>query len=159
MVDRDFFAEVEHPLMGPVRTLGAPVLLPKSPAGPRFAAPLLGEHNDEILTDELRRAPLATPASAKPAPEPVLPLAGLRVANFGWGWLGPVAGQTLSRLGAEVYKIESRVRVDINRTIPPFATGRERDPDCSLQNHAGWSGNGSITVDLKKPEGRHWPGR
>ncbi|MBW2421624.1 MAG: CoA transferase [Deltaproteobacteria bacterium] len=156
MADRDFFADLDHPLMGRVRTLGAPVLLPESPAGPRSAAPLLGEHNDEILTEELRRAPLATAEHAKPTstPTPALPLAGLRVANFGWGWLGPVAGQTLSRLGAEVYKIESRVRVDINRTIPPFATGREQDPDCSLQNHAGWSGNGSITVNLKKPEGQ-----
>jgi len=158
MLDRDFFAELEHPLMGRVRTLGAPVLLPESPAGPRRAAPLLGEHNDEILTEELRRAPLTTAANPEPgvtsSATPALPLAGLRVANFGWGWLGPVAGQTLSRLGAEVYKIESRVRVDINRTIPPFATGRERDPDCSLQNHAGWSGNGSITIDLKQPEGQ-----
>jgi len=162
MADREFFADLEHPLMGSVRTLGAPVLLPESPAGPRRAAPLLGEHNDEILTEELRETSLASPMSARPGAspatksptKPALPLAGLRVANFGWGWLGPVAGQTLSRLGAEVYKIESRVRVDINRTIPPFATGRERDPDCSLQNHAGWSGNGSITVDLKKPEGQ-----
>ena len=154
MADRDFFAELEHPVMGSVRTLGAPVLLPESPAGPHSAAPLLGEHNDEILTEELRGAPLGAPVSAKPTSKPALPLAGLRVANFGWGWLGPVAGQTLSRLGAEVYKIESRVRVDINRTIPPFAAGRERDPDCSLQNHAGWAGNGSITVDLKKPEGQ-----
>jgi benzylsuccinate CoA-transferase BbsF subunit len=153
MADRGFFAELEHPLMGRVRTLGAPVLLPESPAGPRSAAPLLGEHNDEILTEELRRTPLATAANAKPAPSSALPLAGLRVANFGWGWLGPVAGQTLSRLGAEVYKIESRVRVDINRTIPPFAAGK-RDPDRSLQNHAGWAGNGSITLDLKKPEGQ-----
>jgi benzylsuccinate CoA-transferase BbsF subunit len=24
-----------------------------------------------------------------------LPLAGVRVANFGWVWAGPVAGQTL----------------------------------------------------------------
>ncbi len=154
MADRGFFVELDHPLLGSVRTLGAPVLLPESPAGPRRAAPLLGEHNDEILSEELRAAPLAVTAKAKPAPEPALPLAGVRVANFGWGWLGPVAGQTLSRLGAEVYKIESRVRVDINRTIPPFATGRERDPDCSLQNHAGWAGNGSITVDLKQPEGQ-----
>jgi crotonobetainyl-CoA:carnitine CoA-transferase CaiB-like acyl-CoA transferase len=154
MADRGFFAEVDHPLLGPLRTLGAPVLLPESPAGPRRAAPLLGEHNDEILGEELRAAPLASAANAKPAPEPALPLAGVRIANFGWGWLGPVAGQTLSRLGAEVYKIESRVRVDINRTIPPFATGRERDPDCSLQNHAGWAGNGSITVDLKQGEGQ-----
>lgn len=81
-----------------------------------------------------------------------LPLAGIRVANFGWAWTGPVAGQTLSRLGAEVYKIESRTRIDINRTIPPFAPGHENDPDFSLQNHAAWAGNGSVTLDLKKPE-------
>ncbi|MBW2417418.1 MAG: CoA transferase [Deltaproteobacteria bacterium] len=153
MADRDFFVDLEHPLMGKVRTLGAPVLLPASPAGPRRAAPLLGEHDDEILTEELRGAPLAAVAKAKPRPEPALPLAGLRIANFGWGWLGPVAGQTLSRLGAEVYKIESRVRVDINRTIPPFAPG-EPHPDRALQNHAGWAGNGSITLDLKNPEGQ-----
>lgn len=83
-----------------------------------------------------------------------LPLAGIRIANFGWGWLGPVAGQTLSRLGAEVYKIESHARIDINRTIPPFATGHQNEPDYSLQNHAGWAGNGSITLNLKKPEGQ-----
>ncbi|MBW2315419.1 MAG: CoA transferase [Deltaproteobacteria bacterium] len=154
MADRGFFAELDHAFLGSQRTLGAPVLLPASPAGPRRAAPLLGEHNDEILGEALRPAPLVAATNAQPAPEPALPLAGVRVANFGWGWLGPVAGQTLSRLGAEVYKIESRVRVDINRTIPPFATGRERDPDCSLQSHAGWAGNGSITVDLKQPDGQ-----
>lgn len=81
-----------------------------------------------------------------------LPLRGIRVANFGWGWLGPVAGQTLAFLGAEVYKIESRARVDINRTLPPFGEGI-RDPDRSIQNHAGWAGNGSITLNLKKPGG------
>jgi len=80
-----------------------------------------------------------------------LPLDGIRVANFGWGWLGPVFGQTLSFLGAEVYKIESRARIDINRMLPPFAEGI-RDPDRSLQNHACWAGNGSITLNLKRPE-------
>jgi benzylsuccinate CoA-transferase BbsF subunit len=75
------------------------------------------------------------------------------VANFGWVWAGPVAGQTLAFLGAEVYKIESRARIDINRTLPPFAEG-VRDPDRSLQNHAGWAGNGSVTLNLRKPEAR-----
>lgn len=153
LAERQFFRELEHPLMGPVKTLGAPVLLPESPAGPRRAAPLLGEHNDEILSEEPRETVSAARAVAKPGSKPALPLAGVRVANFGWGWLGPVTGQTLSRLGAEVYKIESRVRVDINRTIPPFAPG-ERDPDRSLQNHAGWAGNGSITIDLQGLEGQ-----
>lgn len=82
-----------------------------------------------------------------------LPLQGIRVANFGWVWAGPVVGQTLAFLGAEVYKIESRARIDINRTLPPFAEG-VRDPDRSLQNHAGWAGNGSVTLNLKKPEAR-----
>jgi benzylsuccinate CoA-transferase BbsF subunit len=82
-----------------------------------------------------------------------LPLAGVRVANFGWVWAGPVVGQTLGFLGAEVYKVESRARIDINRTLPPFAEG-VRDPDRSLQNHAGWAGNGSVTLNLKKPEAR-----
>jgi benzylsuccinate CoA-transferase BbsF subunit len=82
-----------------------------------------------------------------------LPLQGIRVANFGWVWAGPVAGQTLAFLGADVYKVESRARIDINRTLPPFAGG-VRDPDRSLQNHAGWAGNGSVTLNLKLPAAR-----
>jgi benzylsuccinate CoA-transferase BbsF subunit len=82
-----------------------------------------------------------------------LPLTGLRVANFGWSWVGPVAGQTLAFLGAEVYKIESHARIDINRTLPPFAEGIE-SPDRSLQNHAGWAGNGSVTLNLRDPRGQ-----
>ena len=80
-----------------------------------------------------------------------LPLDGIRVANFGWVWAGPVVGQTLGFLGAEVYKIESRARIDLTRMLPPFAEG-VRDPDRSLSNHACWAGNGSVTLNLKKPE-------
>ncbi len=82
-----------------------------------------------------------------------LPLEGLRVANFGWVWAGPVVGQTLGFLGAEVFKIESRARIDMTRTLPPFAEG-VRGPDRSLSNHACWAGNGSVTLNLKKPEAR-----
>ena len=81
------------------------------------------------------------------------PLEGIRIANFGWVWAGPVVGQTLGFLGAEVYKIESRARLDMTRGLPPFAEG-VRDPDRSLSNHACWAGNGSITLNLKKPEAR-----
>jgi crotonobetainyl-CoA:carnitine CoA-transferase CaiB-like acyl-CoA transferase len=164
---RKYFTEVEHPVLGTVRTMGAPVKLPESPGGPQRAAPLLGQHNAEVLVgfgDEAggrarllpsreARGGVGSPSrtSARPQQPRSLPLAGVRVANFGWGWLGPVVGQTLSFLGAEVYKIESRARIDINRTLPPFAEGI-RDPDRSLQNHAAWAGNGSVTLDLKKPE-------
>ena len=148
--ERGYFVNVDHPVLGTVCTMNAPIRLPKSPGGPREAAPLLGEHNAEVLDfiEEVEVSEVTEPKLAR-----ALPLEDVRVANFGWGWLGPVVGQTLGFLGAEVYKIESRARVDINRTLPPFGGG-VRDPDRSIQNHAGWAGNGSITINLKKPEGQ-----
>ncbi len=80
-----------------------------------------------------------------------LPLKNIRVANFGWVWAGPVVGQTLGYLGAEVYKIESNTRIDLTRKLPPFGGG-EASPNHSLSNHACWAGNGSVTLNLKKPE-------
>lgn len=80
-----------------------------------------------------------------------LPLQGVRVVNFGWVWAGPVTGQTLAFMGAEVFKVESYARVDMTRNLPPFAEG-EPGPNRSLSNHACWAGNGSISLNLKKPE-------
>lgn len=82
-----------------------------------------------------------------------LPLKGIRVANFGWVWAGPVVGQTLAFLGAEVLKVESRQRIDMMRTLPPFAEGKP-GPDRSLSNHASWAGNGSVSLNLKEQEAR-----
>jgi benzylsuccinate CoA-transferase BbsF subunit len=148
---RAALADLDHPRLGRVPVLTAPVRLPACPPRAPAPAPRLGEHAGELRAE---RASAATPrrvARSVAAADPALPLAGLRVANFGWSWVGPVAGQTLAFLGADVLKIESRARVDINRTLPPFAGG-VRDPDRSLQNHAGWAGNGSVALDLKRPE-------
>ncbi|MBT4522618.1 MAG: CoA transferase [Halieaceae bacterium] len=82
-----------------------------------------------------------------------LPLKDIRVINLGWVWAGPVTGQTLSYLGAEVLKIESEARVDMTRNLPPFAEG-EVSFNRSLSNHACWAGNGSVSLNLKKPEGK-----
>lgn len=82
-----------------------------------------------------------------------LPLEGIRVVNFGWVWAGPVAGQTLAFLGAEVLKIESEARVDMTRNLPPYAEGKPGF-NRSLSNHACWAGNGSVSINLKTSEGR-----
>jgi benzylsuccinate CoA-transferase BbsF subunit len=151
--ERGYVVEVAHPALGVVRDLGAPFRLPDSPGGPERPAPLLGQHNDEVFGEVPARSQQPGPPLRSRDQGAALPLQGVRVANFGWVWAGPVVGQTLAFLGAEVYKIESRARIDINRTLPPFAEG-VRDPDRSLQNHAGWAGNGSVTLNLKKPEAR-----
>ena len=167
--ERGALVELAHPALGRVTTFGAPIRLPDSPGGPRFAAPLLGEHGGQQFAD---RAPgtssrtrvagggeIDAPPRRPTVPVDTtglaraLPLAGLRVANFGWGLVGPTAGQLLAFLGAEVIKIESRARPDIQRTIPPFWNGIP-DPDRSIQNHAFWAGNRSVRLNLKTEEGR-----
>ena len=56
---RDYFVEIEHPVLGPVRDLGAPFKLPASPGGPARPAPLLGQHTDEVLGERLDIAAIA----------------------------------------------------------------------------------------------------
>jgi crotonobetainyl-CoA:carnitine CoA-transferase CaiB-like acyl-CoA transferase len=156
---RGYIVELEHPELGRFRDLGAPFKLPASPGGPTRAAPAIGQHTDEVSAERAGGRSAAAPPGRSATTKPprqrtggkALPLAGVRVANFGWVWAGPVVGQTLAFLGAEVYKVESYARVDMTRTLPPFAEG-QRDPNRSLSNHACWAGNGSVSLNLKKPE-------
>ncbi|CUJ31220.1 MULTISPECIES: CaiB/BaiF CoA transferase family protein [Alcaligenaceae] len=46
---RGSLVEVDHPRAGKIRMVGVPVRLSKTPGAIRTAAPLLGEHNDEVL--------------------------------------------------------------------------------------------------------------
>ena len=57
---REMVTEVDHPVAGRVKTLGAPVKFHGTPGGVKRAAPLLGQHSTEVLqevgysTDELQ---------------------------------------------------------------------------------------------------------
>ena len=148
--ERGYIVELEHERLGRYRTLGAPFKLSETPGGPCRAAPLLGEHEAEVLSALAETSPKTAAGSGSGGK---LPLEGIKVANFGWVWAGPVTGQTLGFLGADVLKVESYARVDMTRTLPPFAEG-ERDPNRSLSNNACWAGNGSVSLNLKQAEAR-----
>jgi crotonobetainyl-CoA:carnitine CoA-transferase CaiB-like acyl-CoA transferase len=47
---RDMVVETSHPVTGPFRTMGVPVKLSATPGSVRQAAPRLGEHTQEVLT-------------------------------------------------------------------------------------------------------------
>ena len=80
-----------------------------------------------------------------------MPLEGLRVIDFGWVWAGPITGQLLGDMGAEVIKIESRKRVDFIRMIPPFAEGKP-DLEGALFFHSLNRNKLSVTLDLTQPK-------
>ncbi|MFH1486905.1 MAG: CoA transferase, partial [Chloroflexota bacterium] len=53
LASRGFFAEVEHPEMGRLRIPGAPCQFSRTPWKAARPAPLLGQHNEEVLCEEL----------------------------------------------------------------------------------------------------------
>ncbi|MBK7951666.1 MAG: CoA transferase [Deltaproteobacteria bacterium] len=157
----------------PMPDLGAPFRPSKGRVGLARRAPHLGEHTQaalaeaervQVVREPARRGAVALGAASSAGATGVsagtaagasgrLPLEGVRVANFGWVWAGPMVGQVLGFLGADVIKVESRARIDIIRHVPPFEDPKPH-PERSLTQHNMWAGNGSVSLDLAKPEGR-----
>lgn len=50
---RGIIVEMDHPTAGKVKAPGFPIKFSKHPVSPHLPAPILGQHNDEILTDLL----------------------------------------------------------------------------------------------------------
>jgi crotonobetainyl-CoA:carnitine CoA-transferase CaiB-like acyl-CoA transferase len=50
---RGYFAEIEHPVAGALTYPGAPFVMSRTPWRARTPAPTLGQHNQEVLCDEL----------------------------------------------------------------------------------------------------------
>lgn len=81
------------------------------------------------------------------------PLAGVRVADFTWVGAGPFLTKPLADHGADVIKVESRVRTDPIRAMSPFrdgVPGIDRSGYFANRN----SSKRSICLDLKDPRGQ-----
>jgi len=86
-------------------------------------------------------------------PQGALPLTGVRVLELTHVWSGPLCGQVLADLGAEVIRVESRKHLDIHRRGGPYPdniAGVNRSGTWNAQNR----GKRGCTLDLKHPEGK-----
>lgn len=162
---RKYFVDVDHPEVGTLPYPGAPFAMSKTPFKVT-RAPLLGEHNHEILTKyhSVQDDPTAVvPDESKQR----LPLEGVRVLDFSHIWAGPYCAHLLGDMGAEVIKIESVSRYDPERgpaVLAPGARGRvypNDDPGDNPYNRAGrfnaYNRNKlGLTLDLRSDDGKKY---
>lgn len=83
-------------------------------------------------------------------PSRSMPLKGLRVANFGWVWVGAVMGHFMGDMGAEVIRVESKDRPDPPRSSPPFLGEK---PGMTYLSINTFRSQFSVTLNLNQPEG------
>ena len=88
------------------------------------------------------------------------PLHNFRVVDLGSAWAGPMAGQLLADMGAEVIKVESRARMDGMRLGRPMVgedlSGGDRGlwPELQPVFHGLNRNKLSVTLNLRTEEGR-----
>jgi formyl-CoA transferase len=83
------------------------------------------------------------------------PLAGVRVLDVSAYGPGPLCGQVLADLGAEVIKIDLPGSGDPARDIPPFVSrDKVRRKEASIWHLTFNRGKRGITLDIRKPEGQ-----
>lgn len=82
------------------------------------------------------------------------PLSGIKVLDMSRVFAGPLAGQWLADLGADVIKIEQPGRGDDARSLPPFMEQDGEQVDGESAAFVSLNRNKrSVTLDFTKPEG------
>jgi crotonobetainyl-CoA:carnitine CoA-transferase CaiB-like acyl-CoA transferase len=119
--DRGYFVTVGEGERG--RTLPGPFAAASVDAFVhRRPAPLIGEHDDEVVVEWARPSPVTGPGGGRPMRR--VPLEGLKVADFSWVVAGPVIGRALADFGATVVRVESSSRIETARHMSPFYGGK-----------------------------------
>ena len=120
--------------------------------GPTGRPPHLGEHTDEVPASRDTEASVepdglvAWPPVPESAPEPSLPLAGVRVADFGHGGVGVEISRMLAEYGADVIKVESRTYPDFIRVV----LGGEMSPSFASSSRS----KRGLGINAKTTDGR-----
>ena len=134
---------VEMPALGPVPKLGEATAADIASLAERKAA---NRSTAEAKAD-------SKPA-AQPSVSPPLPLEGIRIVECTGWWAGPIAGQTVAQLGADIIKVESTQRPDGMRFASVKPPTEDKWWEWGMVYHGVNTNKRAITLNLTDPEGR-----
>lgn len=134
---------LEMPALGPVPKLGEATAADIASLAERKAA---NQSTAEAKTD-------SKPA-AEPSVSPPLPLEGIRIVECTGWWAGPIAGQTLAQLGADIIKVESTQRPDGMRFASVKPPTEDKWWEWGMVYHGVNTNKRAITLNLTDPEGK-----
>ena len=137
---RQWLQEIEHPVIGRYTAPGFSMRLSLTPMRIRRPAPLLGQHQTEILTElEHSTAHSKNPSAIDDrARSPMLE--GLRMTDLTQQFAGPLGTAILAYYGMEVIKVESNVVPSKDRETASHADMNRAKLGC--------------TINLRHPEGK-----
>lgn len=151
MKELGFLRHLNHPTLGKITLAGPPARMSVTPARHPSAATLTA---DPGVTWSARDEP--------PGVKPLSlqrPLANILIIDLTQAWIGPYASQLLRDLGAEVIKVESHLKPDVWRLLPPVKPKAVINHRAQLANTSSNFNSvnrdkKSLTLDLSKPRGR-----
>ena len=150
---RNFWQIMDHPEVSDKITYpGAPYIAVDNPYEIRRIAPLIGEHNNEILQEEIQTTNNKAITSENKTENLTEAFKGLKIIDFTWVTVGPRTLRYFADHGATVIKIESPERPDVGRLIPPHkdnTVGADQSGWFALYN----VNKLGVTIDLNKPDG------
>ncbi len=137
--ERGWLQTIEHPVIGRYTAPGFPMRLSATPMRIRRPAPLLGQHQAEILAELECVKPRAVVESSEQEARKAM-LAGIRMVDLTQQFAGPLATAMLAYYGAEVIKVESNEVPNRGRATAVHADMNRAKLGC--------------TVNLRHPEGK-----
>ena len=108
----------------------------------------------ESLAERKAEVKPAAKPHAEPSVSPPLPLEGIRIIECTGWWAGPIAGQTLAQLGADIIKVESTQRPDGMRFASVKPPTEDKWWEWGMVYHGVNTNKRAITLNLTDPEGR-----